>query len=467
MARSGWVSPSSGRRIGPPLGALLVVALVLLGVPGGALPTRNPHPSGARVEGRGGPPALAVPPALPPKLTAVAADGPSSTRGAAGNGSGAHYNVTFVPAGLPAGAEWSVILSGLLGTARGSISFQEPNGTYSYTVLPYPQYTTSKLTGKLRVSGFDVTELITFVPTTFPVVFEQTSLAAGTTWSVAVNGSIVSSRGVTLTVNLPRGTFAYAVLPIDGWRPSPSHGKVTVAGVAVTIGIVWTELTYAVQFNQSGLKTGTPWSLQFDGVTYSTSNGSITLLSPNGSFPYEVTPPGGYLASPASGWVHVNGTALHTIIDFAHVQSPLTTILADAPYLVGGAVLLVVVVLLGAFLRRRRPPPPSTPPAGPTLRKRSPGPGRAAAPKRTPPASPPPELISRIRDSVARVGELPNDHPAKAVALKIVRHALSEIEAGRFDAASQQLDRIDTALRRSPADPSEIPDRLPSGTPGP
>ncbi|HTT16220.1 MAG TPA: zinc ribbon domain-containing protein [Thermoplasmata archaeon] len=112
--------------------------------------------------------------------------------------------------------------------------------------------------------------------------------------------------------------------------------------------------TYAVSVTESGLPSGTAWTLTFGGVDSSSTATSITLPSvPNGTYLF-LLHARGYLASPSGGWVTVHGGA-------ASVGSSWKSFPAASPpdyalyLLVGlGFVVLVVVVVLAIALARRR-----------------------------------------------------------------------------------------------------------------
>lgn len=152
----------------------------------------------------------------------------------------------------------------------------------------------------------------------------------------------------------------------------------------------YTPPTFAVTFAETGLPSGTAWSVTLNGVTRSTNTNATTFQVANGSYAYTVGSVGGYRDSPAAGTVAENGTPQTIRITFSSSPSPgiPPTVLA----LVVAIVLLAVIA--GALLarrRRRRPPGPS-PPGGPpgTGAGEAPGPIRPAPPSGPPGPTPPP-----------------------------------------------------------------------------
>ncbi|MGA8303527.1 MAG: NHL repeat-containing protein [Thermoplasmata archaeon] len=73
------------------------------------------------------------------------------------------YTVTFTEKGLPLGTGWSVNVDGGIDSSTGtSITTQEPNGSYSYTVSPVSGYASTNTTGDVEVSGANTAVFITF-----------------------------------------------------------------------------------------------------------------------------------------------------------------------------------------------------------------------------------------------------------------------------------------------------------------
>jgi hypothetical protein len=76
------------------------------------------------------------------------------------------YAVTFVETGLPAGTEWNVTIDDtLVGSTSNSIVFQEPDGSYLFSVSQVPGFSTNP-EGNVTVSG---------APVTVPILFTSTS----------------------------------------------------------------------------------------------------------------------------------------------------------------------------------------------------------------------------------------------------------------------------------------------------
>ena len=235
------------------------------------------------------------------------------------------YSVAFSESGLPAGTNWTVTLAGqTLSSTTGPITFHEPNGTYSFTVGSVPGYTANITSGSVTVNGKQVSRSITFTPSApgkYSVTFSETGLPSGTSLSVTFNGSTQSSTTSSIVFsNYPNGAYNFTVGTVSGYSVTPSSGTVTVSGANKTQAISFTPLPpgrYSVTFTESGLPSGTSWSLTFNGFTQSSTTMNITFNNYlNNSYTYSVGLVTGYIATPASGSVNINGASKTVSITF-------------------------------------------------------------------------------------------------------------------------------------------------------
>lgn len=233
------------------------------------------------------------------------------------------FTVTFTETGLPAGTSWSVTLGGTTNTSTGSmIGFYVTNGTYSFSVAAVTGYTATPASGQVTVNGAAVGRTIAFAPVAPPthtVTFTETGLAAGTSWSVTLGGTTHTSTTTTITFSEPDGTYAFTVAAVAGYSANPSSGSVTVTGADVSRLIAFSAATFTVTFTETGLPSGTSWSVTLGGATKSSTTTSIAFTELNGTYSFTVAGVTGYTASPSSGSVTVDGQAAAQVITFAPV----------------------------------------------------------------------------------------------------------------------------------------------------
>ncbi len=235
------------------------------------------------------------------------------------------YTVTFQESGLLNGQNWSVSLNGTSHFSNTpSILFNEPNGTYNYTIASLPGFTvTGGYTHTFAVSGAPVSVTVNFTRVDYAIYFTESGLPTGTLWNVSVGGINHGTTTSSLSISVPNGTYSYNVLPPTNYVASPPYGNVAVNGSSPPlIAIQFTQSTsgyYAVNFNENTLPSGLTWSVSFGGVTKSasTSTGNpIQFSEPNGTYNYSASGPSGYVAIPSSGGVMVIGAATSVTINF-------------------------------------------------------------------------------------------------------------------------------------------------------
>jgi hypothetical protein len=92
------------------------------------------------------------------------------------------YPVTFTESGLPAGTNWSVTIGHVVEYSTGTtITFQEPNGTYTYHLGTVAGYTPSARPGRAVVHGSGPTVTVLFRPAAAHAVPSSTVVAPAPT----------------------------------------------------------------------------------------------------------------------------------------------------------------------------------------------------------------------------------------------------------------------------------------------
>ena len=227
-----------------------------------------------------------------------------------------HYAVTFTESGLPSGTQWWINVTGGPSTSSTTttLSFSEPNGTYAYTVAASDKVYSS-LGGSFTVNGAGVSLRVPFTLVTYVVTFTESGLPSGTQWWINVTGGpSTSSTTTTLSFSEPNGTYAYTVAASD--KVYSAHGgSFTVNGGALSLSVPFTLVTYVVTFTESGLPSGTSWSVTLNG-TAKPGTGNIVFMEPNGTYSFSVGAVSGYTVLPSSGSLTVSGVAVGKAITF-------------------------------------------------------------------------------------------------------------------------------------------------------
>jgi YVTN family beta-propeller protein len=275
------------------------------------------------------------------------------------------YEVSFLAVGLPPNTSWSIDLNG---TQRFSISdvitFQEPNGSYAYSVEGSGGFGPRPPSGIATIDGQEANITIRFYVLTYFVNFTESGLPMATNWSVDLNGTRQEASSETISFEEANGSYGFDVMPLpDGYVARPASGVVAVTGEDLTLKIAFTSqvgYSWTVTFSESGLAAGSSWSVSLAGDNREAGSVSIVFSSiPNGSYMFTVGTVAGYAASPSSGTMTVAGKNATEHIMFSVVPGDgvRTGSLGLGEAWAVGVGLVIVVGAAGTiaiWLRRRR-----------------------------------------------------------------------------------------------------------------
>jgi len=289
----------------------------------------------------------------------------------------ATYTATFTELGLQAGNIWYVNITGNFVTYDSgpitniSYSFQLMNGSYTYTVATSDHtYKPSTSSGSVIVDGSSPASIsITFAEETYIVAFTESGLPLGSTWYVNITEGttyydVGLMSGTPYSPFLTNGSYTYTIATSDKtYEPSPSSGSFKVDGSPESESVSFIEL-YTVAFTESGLPSGTSWSVNLNGTTLSSTANTITFSITNGTYSYTIGNISGYNISKSSGSLTVNGKNLSESVTFSSVLSttpppkkPSAPSSSDTDlYIIIGAVAAVAVVgaVVTIMMRKRK-----------------------------------------------------------------------------------------------------------------
>ncbi len=166
----------------------------------------------------------------------------------------------------------------------------------------------------------------------YAVTFTETGLPTGSIWYVNTTGHNSGAlTGITYSVNLTNGTFAYTVQTNNKqFEPSTSSGYLMVNGKAVLKTIMFSHV-YKVTFTETGLPSGTIW---YGNVTNSTghifhgssSTNTIAFNLINGTYTFtNSTSDKIYGPSSHSGKFTVSGSAVNLpTVSFSQITYKVT-----------------------------------------------------------------------------------------------------------------------------------------------
>jgi hypothetical protein len=227
----------------------------------------------------------------------------------------------------------------------------ESNGTYGFQVGHVSGYKSTPQNSSVNVTGKAVQVAVTFYQPsrTFVVTFAEWWLPTGTAWSVTLNGDQQFSTGSTMQFDEINGTYSFSVGTVIGYTSSPGSGTVVVNGGSVSKAIAFALIPsgqYQVVFNETGLPSGTNWSLTLGGVEGFSTGASIEFMEKNGTYQYTVAQIATFSVTPQSGTVSVSGMpAAETIVFVPQGEYAITFSEGGLPSATAWSVVLAGVTL--------------------------------------------------------------------------------------------------------------------------
>jgi parallel beta-helix repeat protein len=133
------------------------------------------------------------------------------------------YAVTFTETGLPSGASWTVTLAGAPQSATGpTITFTEPNGSFSYTVAVPSGYSVNPASGQVTVSGGPVATYVTASSTS--AATSSTSVNNAELYGLLAGlaaAAVLAGLGWALYLRRKGGGGSTSTAPPPAWSPPP------------------------------------------------------------------------------------------------------------------------------------------------------------------------------------------------------------------------------------------------------
>jgi YVTN family beta-propeller protein len=262
--------------------------------------------------------------------------------------------VSFDAVGLPPGTRWFVNLSN--GFAHSSTSdlltFNLTDGFYQYTVASANRsYAPNHGSGSFTVQGSLLAFEIQFTGYPSPVSFHEFGLPNGTEWWVRTGGGQFTTSHTVMVIGFLNGTYAYTTGTANSSYQGP-QGSFRVDGSLVSVNLTYRLLVYPVTFAESGLANGTLWSIDIHHQRISSSNATLVVNLPNGSYSFSISPPPGYSASPTSGSLSVSGSSVDQAVAFTATSPGISS----RTYWIAGIAVGAFAAGTVAFLiaRRRR-----------------------------------------------------------------------------------------------------------------
>lgn len=153
----------------------------------------------------------------------------------------------------------------------------------------------------------DSANILTISSNFSAVDFVESGLPSGTAWSVNFDGGTQSSNTASMLFTVANSSYTYSIPSITGYNIEPSSGTVIVSGSGVQVNITFKQVDFPIVFTESGLASGTSWSVNLSGTIVSSTTNTVTFSEMNGTYSYEIVPVSGYSVSMGSGTLASSG----------------------------------------------------------------------------------------------------------------------------------------------------------------
>ena len=152
-------------------------------------------------------------------------------------------------------------------------------------------------------------------------------------------------------MELTNGTYYYLIGAPHKIYATNTY-EFQVIGKALSEAITFSKVLYNVTFTETGLKSGTSWSVTFDGLTQNSTNSSIIFTAVNGSHTYKIGNVSGYTVSPTSGSPLINGKNVSIFIAFK--SNPAFVLTTEEIYAVMGTIVGVLLISFIVWKRKEK-----------------------------------------------------------------------------------------------------------------
>ena len=205
----------------------------------------------------------------------------------------------------------------------GSVGLFSADGVTSGHSTPVAGQNGSALVGvSSSLSMHAPPESVTAFAPSYVVSFQGIGLPTGGKWTVAFNGVNQSSTTQYDNFTVQNGSYLFNVTGGPKYySPNPIQGDVNVSGSPQTVSITFTRF-YTLWFNETGLPSGSSWSISIPGSLSNSVTSTIEVLERNGTYAWDLSSvPNGWRGNPASGSITVSGSNASITIAFVKVYN--------------------------------------------------------------------------------------------------------------------------------------------------
>lgn len=209
------------------------------------------------------------------------------------------------------------LTGGIMANGPDGIKYQGGNYWWNYLGNGSQMYNNSGLIA----NGGDMQPLTYHV---YEITFTQSGLPSGTAWYVILNNGSIVVRGYGSYISFyePNGTY-FIEIYAQGYLANQSAGYVIVSGQPQSFGLIFRELYY-LKIVETGLPSGTVWSINVNGVTGYSNTDTVEYLATNGSYQYTLGNVSGYYPEVVSSTFTIYGANRTVDVKYLPFTFPVT-----------------------------------------------------------------------------------------------------------------------------------------------
>lgn len=228
------------------------------------------------------------------------------------------------------------------------------------SVLPFDVFQISVLgDGAVASANYVIVSNGTTVKT---ITFNEHGVKSGVSWSVSLNGHIetaLSGSPIVFGV-VSQSSNSYVTEPILYYTiVTNASGTVEIQNSSKMVNVTYVYVGHNVTFMETGLASGTTWSVTLNGVTLNSTSSTVTFIEVNGTYKFSVANVTGYnITKNATGSVTVDGANVTVNIVFQKVVTPTVTPPPKVSYtdyyiIIGVVVAIAVIAGVVVYITKR------------------------------------------------------------------------------------------------------------------
>ena len=164
------------------------------------------------------------------------------------------------------------------------------------------------------IVSFNITGNSSYFPLSL-VYIQVNGLPSDTQWTISIGNASYSSNAPDIAIKVPNGIYNYSFLQIPGYVSNKSSGIVMATQEEEYINATFSQYTYSVVIQETGLLKNATWAAHFSNITIYSNTSRIILYMPNGSYNLSVSS-SGLKSQNQSYYILVSGSSVVVYVVF-------------------------------------------------------------------------------------------------------------------------------------------------------